>query len=75
MCIRFFFAEVNTFLAAKFLCPNPTCQRELGGVILLSRNEPAYALQITSLKFVMNSIEEPRLFKKWSLYQGYIEQL
>ncbi len=60
---------------AKFVCPNPTCHKELGGVILLSRNVPAYALQITALKFFMNDEKEPRLFKKWSQYEGYMEPL
>jgi len=60
---------------AKFVCPNSTCHRELGIVILLHRNVPAYALQITSLKFFINNEKEPRLFKKWSLYQGYMEPL
>jgi hypothetical protein len=60
---------------AKFVCPNSTCHRELGGVILLSRNIPAYALQITALKFFMNGEKEPHLFKKWSLYQGHMEAL
>ncbi|UJR31193.1 hypothetical protein I4U23_018699 [Adineta vaga] len=60
---------------AKFVCPNPTCQRELGGVILLSRNDPAYALQITALKFIANQSKEPCLYKKWSQYQGYIKPL
>ena len=62
-------------LLAKFVCPNPTCHRELGVVILLLRNTPAYALQITAVKFFFKGEKEPRLYKKWSLYQGYLEPL
>ncbi len=60
---------------AKFICPNSTCHRELGVVILLQRNVFGYVLQITALKFIFNSEKEPRFFKKWSLYQGHIEPL
>lgn len=59
----------------KFNCPNTACHRELGVVILLSRNTPAYALQITSLKFLMNDLEQAQLYKKWSLYPGHIKSL
>lgn len=59
----------------KVLCPNPTCHKELGIVILLSRGAPASALHITSLKFLIDKEDTPRLFKKWSQYQGHIESL
>jgi hypothetical protein len=62
-------------ILAKFICPNTTCHRELGVVVLLSRSVPAYALHITSLKFFMNGDDNPRLFKKWSQYQGDMELL
>ncbi|CAF2758274.1 unnamed protein product [Rotaria sp. Silwood2] len=62
-------------VAEKFVCPNKTCHKELGGVILLPRYTPGYALQITSLKFLIGDEKTPRLFKKWSQYQGYIEPL
>ncbi|CAF3376015.1 unnamed protein product [Rotaria socialis] len=59
----------------KVVCPNRTCHRELGAVILLSRNAPGYALQISSLKFFIGNEMLPRLFKKWSQYQGYMQPL
>ncbi|CAF1045185.1 unnamed protein product [Rotaria sordida] len=62
-------------LGERFVCPNKTCHKELGGVILLSRNTPGYALQITSLKFLIDDEQTPRLFKKWSQYQGHMEPL
>jgi hypothetical protein len=67
--------DIQIFVLAKFVCPNSACHRELGGVVLLLRNTPAYALQITAVKFFMNDEKEPRLFKKWSLYQGYMKPL
>ncbi|CAF0876492.1 unnamed protein product [Adineta steineri] len=57
----------------KFNCPNKTCHKELGVVVLLSRNSPAYALHITALKFFMNDKNEPVLFKKWSQYHGFMK--
>ena len=60
---------------AKFLCPNTTCHRELGGMILLSRNIFACVFQISALKFFFKGEIEPRLFKKWSLYPGHMETL
>ncbi|CAF1036493.1 unnamed protein product [Adineta steineri] len=57
----------------KFNCPNKTCHKELGVVVLLSRNSPAYALHITALKFFMNDKNEPVLLKKWSQYHGFMK--
>ncbi|CAF1411589.1 unnamed protein product [Rotaria sp. Silwood1] len=69
------FVKPPKALAEKVVCPNKACHKELGTVILLSRNVPGYALHITSLKFLVGDEETPRLFKKWSQYHGYLEPL
>lgn len=55
-------------IIGKIICPQATCQREIGNVIILQKTQPGYVLQITALKFYFYGEVEPQIFKKWGLY-------
>ena len=59
----------------KIVCPDTTCHKEIGAVILLSRNVPGYVLSISSLKFRGTHEKITEIYKKWSLYRGTITPL